>query len=233
MSVPVVRPVVSLLAVVAVLLPLPSAAQVVVQQPTFGATAVGGTLIVPDGGSTSLGGIGSSAAGSAASGLPFPGLGNRAFGRSSGSAGMTVHATIIDFREMEAKLAAEAAGLPSGGARPPRIAEPPSFAEELAAIRSAASTPREAREAVARAKLDRALSKLEAGDLRLARSWLVAARNEGDEAVRTRAGALLSRIEAALGAEKQSRGARSPRAPRGAPSPASPGTPAPSPRPNR
>ena len=235
MSKPIVRPVVSLLAVVTALLPLPVAAQIVLQQPSFGVTTAGGTVIVPDGGSASLGGVASSASGSAAYGFPVPGLGNRAFGRSSGSAGMTVHATIIDFREMEATLAAEAAGLPGGQSRdrPPRAAAPQSFAEELAAIRAAAATPREAREAVARAKLDRGLSKLEAGDLRLARSWLVAARNEGDDDVRRRAGDLLSRIETALSAARRPPAPRFPRAPPAAPSPAIRGTPAASPRPDR
>ena len=214
---------------------LPAAAQVVVQQPTFGVTTAGGTVIVPDGGSASLGGVGSSASGSAVSGLAVPGLGSRGFGRSSGSAGVTVHATIIDFRAMEAALAAEAAGLPGGEARarPPRAAEPPSFADELAAIRAAAATPQEAREAVARAKFARGLAKLEAGDLRLARSWLVAARNEGNEEVRTQAGDLLARIEAALGAAKQARGTGSPRSSRAARSPTSRSTPVGSPRPDR
>jgi len=178
-----------------------AAAQVVVHQPSFGVTTANGSVIVPDGGSAPLGGVGRSASGSVASGLPFPGAGNRAFGRSSGAATMSVHATIIDFRTMEERLAAEAAGLPDGGtgaARPGR-GEAPSFSEHLARIRAEAGSPREAREAVARAKLDRGIEKFEAGDPRLARLWLEAARREGDAEVRKRATVLLARIGTAPG----------------------------------
>lgn len=223
-----------LLAVIVVLAArAPAAAQVAVQQPAFGVTTAGGTVLVPDGGSASLGGVASSASAAAAFGLPFPGLGNRAFGRAGGAAGMSVHATIIDFHAMEAALAAEAAGLPGVPSpdREPSPSRPRSFSEELAAIRDAAATPAEAREAVARAKLARGVAKLGAGDLRLARSWILAARNEGGAGIRAEAADLLAEIEGRLTAREAARAPRSPRGPRAGRSPASRGIPAGSPRP--
>ncbi len=87
-----------------------------VQLPTFSNFSVNTTVSVPDRGSASLGGIGSSRVGSTSRGIPglgrVPGFGNpfraRAIGRQAGSSQARVHATIIDHREWDAAVLAEA-----------------------------------------------------------------------------------------------------------------------------
>ena len=87
-----------------------------VQLPTFSNFSVNTTVSVPDRGATSLGGVRRSSSGSTRRGIPgisrFPVAGapfrSRAFGSQSGSSQATVHATIIDHREWDAAVLAEA-----------------------------------------------------------------------------------------------------------------------------
>ena len=76
----------------------------VIQLPTYRYFSVGTSVLVPDRGSAYLGGVGHAAYGSSQRG-PF----NRSHGSSIGSAGISVHATIIDQDEIDRALLAEAA----------------------------------------------------------------------------------------------------------------------------
>ena len=70
-----------------------------VQLPTFRHTTVSTTVLVPDRGSTSLGGFSGSSSGSNSRGIPGgagPLFRSRSVGRSSGASNMSVHVTIID-----------------------------------------------------------------------------------------------------------------------------------------
>ncbi len=89
----------------------------VVQLPTYHYTMVDTTVSVPDGGSAYLGGISRASSGINSSGVPIlgklPGVGrlfgNRAIGRDMSASSMRVHATIIDFNEMDEMLLGQAA----------------------------------------------------------------------------------------------------------------------------
>lgn len=70
----------------------------VVQLPTFHTFSYSGSVLVPDGGTTSLGGIRSSAMSSQRS------LGNRSFGVSHANAHAAVSATIIDLNERDRQI---------------------------------------------------------------------------------------------------------------------------------
>lgn len=86
--------------------PVPGAATTV-QLPTFSFFTVQTTVSVPDSGRMSLGGITRGRDGSVARGFgPFQ---NRAFGSDRGASGATVHASIIDFEEIDRLLLAAAA----------------------------------------------------------------------------------------------------------------------------
>lgn len=76
----------------------------VIQLPTFHQFSVGTTVLVPDGGSAYLGGVDYARYGSSRRG-PF----NRSSSSSVGSAGVSVHATIIDHEELDRAVLAEAA----------------------------------------------------------------------------------------------------------------------------
>lgn len=82
------------------LCPLAVSAQApsVVQLPSISTFAYSGTVVVPDGGSTSLGGVNRSASGSTRRGL------NRAFGSSLNRSHASVSATIIDNDEIDRQL---------------------------------------------------------------------------------------------------------------------------------
>lgn len=69
-----------------------------VQLPSFSFFSYSGTVVVPDGGGTSLGGIRSSATGMNRRGL------SRGFGSSQFSSQASVHATIIDLNEIDRQL---------------------------------------------------------------------------------------------------------------------------------
>ena len=83
-----------------------------VQLPTFRQFSTNSSVLVPDQGSASLGGVNSFQSGSSSSGVPvlgrLPGIGrafnNRAFGANTNSSQVRVHATIIDLEEMDAAL---------------------------------------------------------------------------------------------------------------------------------
>ena len=72
-----------------------------IQLPTFSYTTVSTSVLVPDRGSTSLGGFGGSSSGSNSLGLPGgagPLFRSRSIVRSSGASNISVHVTIIDHR---------------------------------------------------------------------------------------------------------------------------------------
>ncbi|MEZ6110141.1 MAG: hypothetical protein R3C99_03880 [Pirellulaceae bacterium] len=82
-----------------------------VQLPTYSQFGVQTSALVPDGGAAYLGGVRRSAIGSVSRGLPGGGplFKNRAIGRSDSATGVSVHATIIDLRELDEAVLAEAA----------------------------------------------------------------------------------------------------------------------------
>ncbi len=73
----------------------------VVQLPSFQTFSYTGSVVVPDRGTTSLGGVRSSAMSSQRR------LGARAFGRNQANAGLSVSATIIDLDEMDRQIRGE------------------------------------------------------------------------------------------------------------------------------
>jgi type II secretory pathway component GspD/PulD (secretin) len=87
-------------------------AQVAVQLPTFDIFTVQTTVMVPDGGTMSLGSIGRSSAGSTSRGVPLlgntPGLGrafrNRGLGTETSAGNLSVSAQIISLSELEGPL---------------------------------------------------------------------------------------------------------------------------------
>ena len=87
-----------------------------IQLPTFHYFSVSTTVSVPDRGGAYLGGVSRAASGSVGRGIPFlskaPGVGrlggSRAIGTTVGSSGAGVTATIIDHRELDAAVLAEA-----------------------------------------------------------------------------------------------------------------------------
>jgi hypothetical protein len=70
----------------------------VVQLPSFQTFSYSGSVLVPDGGSTYLGGVSRSASGTTRSGL------SRASGSSLGHSGLSVSVTIIDLEAMDRKI---------------------------------------------------------------------------------------------------------------------------------
>lgn len=72
----------------------------VVQLPSFSSFSVDTSVMAPDRGSASLGGVGRSSTGSTAFG-PGIGPGNRSFGRSTSSSNASVHATIHDMDALD------------------------------------------------------------------------------------------------------------------------------------
>lgn len=120
-----------LITLAALLTAISNGAAQTVQLPEFRFTTVQTTVSVPNRGGVSLGGISSSSSGRTANGVPIlgklPGVGglfgNRAIGRSDSAGSFSVHATIIDLKEMDEAILAGAAG------RARRVVEGPSPAE--------------------------------------------------------------------------------------------------------
>ncbi len=81
----------------------------VVQLPTFSTFTYRGSVMVPDGGTLSVGGVTRSAEGSTARGVPglsgIPGLNrgftNRGIGRETGSSGLTIRPQVLIMSELE------------------------------------------------------------------------------------------------------------------------------------
>jgi hypothetical protein len=93
------------------------AQQVVVQQPQFEMFTAPTTVLVPDGGSAALGGVGSAAGGRVMNGPLRTGSAS-AFSRGASSA--RVHGYVHDFEAMDAKLLGEGAAT-----RAPIVTPPP------------------------------------------------------------------------------------------------------------
>ncbi len=93
------------------------AQQVVVQQPEFEMFSAPTTVLVPDGGSAALGGVGSSAGGRVMNGPLRTGS---ASGFSRGASSARVHVYVHDFEAMDAKLLGEAEAT-----RAPLVTPPP------------------------------------------------------------------------------------------------------------
>jgi hypothetical protein len=91
-----------------------------VQLPTFSFFTVQTAVSVPDRGGAYLGGLGRARDGSSTRG--FGPLRSRASGREVGASSVSVHATIIDLRELDEAILAEAATVRNGAA-PARSAE--------------------------------------------------------------------------------------------------------------
>jgi type II secretory pathway component HofQ len=115
--------------VLAIMLAAATARAQTVQLPTYRSFSISTTVSVPDRGGMYLGGVDRAQYGSSSYGVPGLGrvpvagrlFGNRAIGSSVGSSGAFATATIIDHREMDARLLAEAAarrGLRTGTGYP-------------------------------------------------------------------------------------------------------------------
>lgn len=87
----------------------PAQAPTTVQLPTFSFFTVSTAVSVPDRGGAYLGGINTARDGSTSRG--FGPLRSRASGSERGASGMSVHATIIDLREIDEAILAEAAAM--------------------------------------------------------------------------------------------------------------------------
>jgi hypothetical protein len=85
-----------------------------VQLPAFGMFGTSTSVLVPDQGGTSLGGVDSAAGGQSQAGLP--GLRNSAIGSSRTAANTQVRATVHDFQKADAALLGAGAGMASAPA---------------------------------------------------------------------------------------------------------------------
>jgi hypothetical protein len=85
-----------------------------VQLPTFSLFTVSTTVSVPDGGGVFLGGVNRAASGRVERGVPGVPFRNRGFGSARSASGMHVSATIIDHKEMDEAILAEAAARRGG-----------------------------------------------------------------------------------------------------------------------
>jgi type II secretory pathway component GspD/PulD (secretin) len=103
-----------------------------VQLPTFQFFTVQTTVSVPDRGAAYLGGVSRAASGRASRGVPFlgkaPGLGrlgrNDAFGSTISTSGASLSATVIDHREWDKAVLAEAAKRREGRITPSEVEAP-------------------------------------------------------------------------------------------------------------
>ena len=171
--------------------------------PQFEASELSTAVLVPDRGGVVLGGIGEGRSLETISSMPgtiTPGLTSRGSGQARGGSTMSVHAFVHDFEAMDAAIVA---GDSSPSQQQSRLFvananQLQSFAEEVAAIRSAAVTPEAGRSAAAKAYLNRGKQKLAAGSPRLATSWLNAAIREGDEPTRNEASTLVKAVAKAV-----------------------------------
>ncbi len=95
----------------------PSRPATTIQLPTFGFTTTNTTVLVPDRGQTSLGGIRRSSTGAQDFGVPlapFRPFRNRAIGSSASASNMSVTAWIHDFEAMDRQLLDQAAAQRTG-----------------------------------------------------------------------------------------------------------------------
>ncbi len=104
-------------------LPVGDALAQAVQLPTFHSFSAGTTVLVPDRGGAYLGGVNRAVSGSVHRGVPLlgktPGLGrlgrNSTYGSTMSASGVGITATIIDHRELDAAVLAEAQALRGEG----------------------------------------------------------------------------------------------------------------------
>jgi hypothetical protein len=127
----------------------------VVQLPSFQTFSYSGSVVVPDRGTTSLGGVRSSAMSSQRR------LGARAFGRNQANAGLSVSATIIDLDEMDRQIlgAGPQALNPDGSLRKRRGIDPVEEGKTL--VRFARKQYREGRRSESFATYQMAISVLD------------------------------------------------------------------------
>jgi len=159
-----------------------SAPAQVVQLPTFRQFSTSTTVLVPDHGSASLGGVRRSAAGGNQFGLP--GLpGNRSASAAAQGGGVSVSAQIHDFAEMDRRLLEQAATMrgPLPGADPiERFSAAPAVAS-ISEIKKAQSLAVQQAEQEVIALLHRADTAFDAGKHGVARVYyqMAARRAEG------------------------------------------------------
>ena len=145
-----------------------------VQLPTFGFVTVATTVSVPDGGRTFLGGINRASSGRNEFGMPLsPFPNNRAIGSERSAQSMSVTATIIDMRELDAAVL----GQSNYVMRPaPELAKIRQLAEaqnsnagqgdtSLAAIKAGLSQKKNAEQQEAWLSFEKGLAAEEAGKL--------------------------------------------------------------------
>jgi hypothetical protein len=129
-----------------------------IQLPTFSFFTVQTSVLVPDSGGAYLGGISRAQSGSRYRGMPLakgPLLGNRGYGSSFQTGGMSVHATIIDNSEIDAAVL--------GAALDARGVDPEVTIEQLAAAQRAAEAA-----AAAKAVEDNLRGATSVADIRVA-----------------------------------------------------------------
>ncbi|MBW3598531.1 MAG: type II and III secretion system protein [Planctomycetes bacterium] len=184
-----------------------------VQLPTFRVFGVRTTVSVPDRGSALLGGVSRASSGSVSRGVPIvgkaPGLaplfGGRAIGSTVGASNVGVTATIIDHRELDAAVLAEARRrrLAEGGAAANMTAgprynlvpgSPP--AASVAEIRRQHAEEDEAARAEVLGLIENARQAESAGKLATAKIYYRMAARRADETLRRQIEAHLASLEA-------------------------------------
>ncbi len=157
----------------AVMLMTTSAAHAqVVQLPTFQSFSTDSSVLVPDQGTASLGGVTRSITGSNQFGPPFL-PSNRSFGSQTGAAGMSVSAKIHDFEAMDAALlggATEVAG--HGGVATASQAGVPGPLASVAELAARKAATQAAEQAEAEQLLERGLKARTEGKPGVAKVYL-------------------------------------------------------------
>ena len=149
-----------------------------VQLPTFSVFSVDTSVLVPDGGSASLGGISRAADGSISRGFgPGPLFSNRGLAGTRGASGVSVHATIIDHEALDKAVLAEAAARRGDVAEDAKVKKGMALGEKASARAGGGST-----ELLSVAELRRRNSAQDDAQLReAAELWEKAAAYEADQ----------------------------------------------------
>jgi hypothetical protein len=186
-----------LIAAICLLLPASAWGQAV-QLPSFRQFSTSTTVVVPDRGSVSLGGLGRAAGGSSQFGVPgIPG--SRSSSSATQASGVSVSAQIHDFAEMDRQLLEQAAamrGKKLEGASRPRRGSTSQAVSSVAEIRRTHEAAQVADDQVARDLLQKAEDAFSAGKYGVATIYYRMAANRGQADVRALASAGLARCHA-------------------------------------
>lgn len=134
----------------------------VVQLPSIRQFSYSGGVLVPDQGSTYLGGNRSSATGSRSRGLPgFGPMPQSQFGRAETASGLSISTTIIDHQEIDRRLLGQDPRSMTWLARHRDAAPPEDQIDEIKSlVRNARSLHGKGRRSASRATYDRAINQM-------------------------------------------------------------------------